>query len=127
MTSSPGVGEKNSPVSTAGHPKVVTAFSPLVTPGPSQIGVKPWLRPWLARPMNTTGELSRTTAPTPLFFSSCTTDSCSGSAADLLMRVSKAIVIPAPSAAALIASRASSNDGVSETTRPISVMLWACS
>ena len=88
MTSSPGVGEKNSPVSTAGQPKVVTAFSPLVTPGPSQIGVKLWLRPWLARPMNTTGELSRTTASTPLFFSSCTTDSCSGSAADLLMRVS---------------------------------------
>ena len=57
-------------------------------PGPSQSGVYPWLRPWLASPMKTTGELSRITASAPLSLSDWITESCSGSAAVLLIRVS---------------------------------------
>ena len=87
ITSRFGVGERKTPVSTAGHPKFVTAFRPLVTPGPIQIGVYPWFSPWLASPMKTTGEVLRTTASTPLSFKPWTTESCSGSAAVLLIRV----------------------------------------
>ena len=53
ITSRLGGGEEDTVVSTAGQPKLVTAFRPLVTPGPIQVGVYPWLSP-VARPMNTT-------------------------------------------------------------------------